>query len=137
MTPEQALAVATEYIAKLERLGRDFAEVHRFLAERNTPRKVAQEGISKVQQRRARSLTAAERVFGEIRSQLAEIRGALTNPPPPSPWLTTDQAADYLAYKPQRVVELARAGKIDHRKPGKAYMFRVEWLDAYVEGSRP
>jgi excisionase family DNA binding protein len=50
-----------------------------------------------------------------------------------SPWLNTDQAADYIAAKPGRVHDLVALGKLTPRRDGRRLLFRADELDAYIE----
>lgn len=52
-----------------------------------------------------------------------------------SPWLNTDQAADYIAAKPGRVHDLVALGKLTPRRDGRRLLFRADELDAYIEGN--
>jgi excisionase family DNA binding protein len=52
-----------------------------------------------------------------------------------SPWLSTEQAADYLAAKPARVHDLVALGKLTPRRDGRRLLFRRDELDAYIEAS--
>jgi excisionase family DNA binding protein len=52
-----------------------------------------------------------------------------------SPWLSTEQAAEYIAAKPARVHDLVALGKLTPRRDGRRLLFKRSDLDAYVEGS--
>ena len=49
------------------------------------------------------------------------------------PWIGVEEAAEYLACKPQRVYDLTSQGRLEHRKDGRRLLFRRPWLDAYLE----
>jgi excisionase family DNA binding protein len=51
-----------------------------------------------------------------------------------SPWLNTDQAAEYIAAKPGRIHDLVALHKLTPRRDGRRLLFRVDELDAYIEG---
>jgi excisionase family DNA binding protein len=58
----------------------------------------------------------------------------------PRPYLTTDQAAEYLACPKSRVYALVSANRIPHVKDGSRTLFRVAELDSWLEqggGKRP
>ena len=62
-----------------------------------------------------------------VRAELAEIEAA-----PPSPYLTVEEAADYLRAKPQRVYDLLSDGRLTRVKDGsRALVARAE-IDAYL-----
>ena len=50
-----------------------------------------------------------------------------------SPWLSTTQAADYIAAKPGRVHDLVALGKLTPRRDGRRLLFRADELYAYIE----
>ncbi|HEY4895403.1 MAG TPA: helix-turn-helix domain-containing protein [Solirubrobacteraceae bacterium] len=52
-----------------------------------------------------------------------------------SPWLSTEQAADYIAAKPARVHDLVALGKLTPRRDGRRLLFKRGDLDAYLEAS--
>jgi len=56
--------------------------------------------------------------------------------PTGSPWLSTEQAADYLAAKPARIHDLVALGRLAPRRDGRRLLFRRDELDAYLEASR-
>jgi len=51
------------------------------------------------------------------------------------PYLSTEQAAKYLAAKPARVHDLVALGKLTPRRDGRRLLFRRDDLDAYIEAS--
>ena len=50
-----------------------------------------------------------------------------------SPWLSTEQAAVYLAAKPSRIHDLVALGKLAPRRDGRRLLFRRDDLDTYLE----
>ena len=52
-----------------------------------------------------------------------------------SPWLSTEQAAEYLAAKPARVHDLVALGRLTPRRDGRRLLFRRVDLDEYLEAS--
>jgi excisionase family DNA binding protein len=66
---------------------------------------------------------------------------ALAKPPDapprlsPEPWMTVKGAAEYLACKPRRIHDLVSEGRLRQAKDGRRSLFRVEWLDAVLEGA--
>lgn len=53
----------------------------------------------------------------------------------PSPYLSTEQAADYIAAKPARVHDLVALGRLTPRRDGRRLLFRRADLDAYIDAS--
>lgn len=51
-------------------------------------------------------------------------------------WLTVEESADQLRITPAWLSRLAAAGEIQADKPGKRWLFRQEYLDAYVAKNR-
>jgi len=51
----------------------------------------------------------------------------------PEPWIGVDQAAEYLACKPQRIYDLVSQDRLEHRKEGRRLLFRRAWIDEYLE----
>ena len=51
------------------------------------------------------------------------------------PWIDVEEAAEYMACKPQRIYDLVSQGRMRHRKDGRRLLFRRSWLDAYLEGA--
>jgi excisionase family DNA binding protein len=51
-----------------------------------------------------------------------------------SPWLTVDEAADYLRCSRQRIYDLKSAGRIVSAQDGKRPLFHRAVLDAYLLG---
>jgi excisionase family DNA binding protein len=54
---------------------------------------------------------------------------------PPSTWLDTEGAAEYLATSRDRIHDLAAAGRLEPRRDGRRLLFRRADLDAYLERS--
>lgn len=55
--------------------------------------------------------------------------------PTATPWLSTEQAADYIAAKPGRIHDLVALGKLTPRRDGRRLLFRRSDLDRYLEES--
>ena len=47
--------------------------------------------------------------------------------------LTVHEVAERLAVNPATVMRECRAGKLKHTRVRKAYRFRVQWIDEYIE----
>ncbi len=54
----------------------------------------------------------------------------------PEPYLTVEQAAEYLACKPKRVYDLCSQRRLPFAKDGSRTLLRRADLDAYVEAQR-
>jgi excisionase family DNA binding protein len=52
---------------------------------------------------------------------------------PRSPWLNTEQAAEYIAASTGRIHDLVSLRKITPRRDGRRLLFRREDLDHYLE----
>lgn len=52
----------------------------------------------------------------------------------PSPWLNTDEAAEYLRCSRQRVFDLVHAGALEPARDGRRLLFRSDDLDRYLTG---
>ena len=75
-------------------------------------------------------------VIDAIASRVVELLADNTaDRRPVAGWLDVDQAAAYIAAKPQRIYDLKAAGRLRFAKDGSRLLFRREWLDAYLEGS--
>lgn len=70
------------------------------------------------------------------------LRGVCYSPPPmtartapmATPWLTTEEAAEYLRVSRYTIDRMCRAGRLHFARPGtKDRRFRREWLDAAME----
>ncbi|HEY4896453.1 MAG TPA: helix-turn-helix domain-containing protein [Solirubrobacteraceae bacterium] len=70
-----------------------------------------------------------------VLDERARRAAALIEQPPidATPWLNTDQAADYIAAKPGRIHDLVALGKLAPRRDGRRLLFRASDLDAYLE----
>jgi excisionase family DNA binding protein len=86
-------------------------------------------------------VTAARIEFGdELLDELADrvaARLAEQVEQRPEPWLTVDQAAEYLACPVSRIYDLKARGEVEFGKDGSRLLFRREWLDAAVGGCHP
>ena len=54
--------------------------------------------------------------------------------PEPSPYLTTDEAADYLRCSRQRIHDLLSAGRLTRVKEGRRTLVRRDEIDGYLDG---
>lgn len=62
--------------------------------------------------------------------EMLEERGMVE----PDPWLTVEQAAEYIGAKKQRLYDLVDQGKLWPGRDGRRLLFRRSDLDAYLEG---
>lgn len=53
-------------------------------------------------------------------------------PSGPSPYLTVEEAADYLRGGRQRIYDLTHAGRLEPRRDGRRLLFHRDDLDAYL-----
>jgi excisionase family DNA binding protein len=71
---------------------------------------------------------------------IADIASALAERPseaaPESPYLNTNEAAEYLRAPTSRVHDLVQRGHLTPHKDGRRLLFTREQLRAYVEGGR-
>jgi excisionase family DNA binding protein len=82
------------------------------------------------------SLTVDLRLTPDQLDALADAVAARLQPAPAgTPWLDTEQAADYLAAKPSRIHDLVGLGKLAPRRDGRRLLFKRSDLDAYLESS--
>lgn len=51
---------------------------------------------------------------------------------PAMPWMNVEQAASYLACKPDRIHDLVGSGRLEVSRDGRRLLFRREWLDAVL-----
>jgi excisionase family DNA binding protein len=66
-------------------------------------------------------------------AQLVRDQAAATDDA--SPYLTVDQAAEYLACKPKRIYDLTSQRRLPFVKDGSRTLLRRSDLDAYLEAS--
>lgn len=62
-------------------------------------------------------------------------RGRLAGTITATPWLTIDEAADYLRCAKQRLYDLASSGELTPHKDGRRSLYRREQLDAHLEAA--
>lgn len=67
--------------------------------------------------------------------RVAERLAERTPAPDPNPYLTVEQAADYLACERKRIYDLCSQRRIDFVKDGSRTLLRRADLDAYLDGS--
>jgi len=75
-----------------------------------------------------------EQVAGRVAELLAE---RLATPAATSPWLTADEAAEYLRCGRRRIYDLVREEKLEAHGDGARLLFRHEELDEYVLNHQP
>ena len=84
----------------------------------------------------AAPLTVALTLSADQFAELAEAVAARLQPVEHStPWLSTEQAAAYLAAKPAWIHDLVQLGKLTPRRDGRRLLFARADLDAYLEAS--
>lgn len=49
-----------------------------------------------------------------------------------APWMTADQAADYIAAPVSRVRKLTMTGELPHHRDGRRVLYRRDELDTFV-----
>lgn len=81
------------------------------------------------------SLTVPPELLEQIAERAAEIVAGRAVPAA-SPWMSVDQAADYVGIPKQSLYKLTAAKAIPHAKPGNRLLFNREDLDAWVEQHR-
>lgn len=79
-------------------------------------------------------LDLPDAVIEAIAQRAAAILAAQA-PTASAPWLSTQQAADYIAAKPARIHDLTALGKLTPRRDGRRLVFKRSDLDAYLEAS--
>jgi excisionase family DNA binding protein len=83
---------------------------------------------------RSEPLVLTVNLSGEQLDQIAERVAERMQPTPAvSPWLSTEQAAEYLAAKPSRIHDLVQLGKLSPRRDGRRLLFARADLDAYLK----
>jgi excisionase family DNA binding protein len=80
------------------------------------------------------SITLPPAALEAIAQRAAEILASQQQAPAASPWLTTDEAADYLRAARQRVFDLTSQRRLKVQKDGSRNLYRREDLDAYLRG---
>lgn len=66
--------------------------------------------------------------------ELLEDRGAIGGAATSSPYLTTEEAADYLRASRQRVFDLVHGGRLSPARDGRRLLLRRDDLDDYLAG---
>ena len=68
-----------------------------------------------------------------IARRVAELLGGrLTPPAEPSPWMTVEEAAEYLRCRPKRVYDLVSQSRIPAHRDGSRRLFLRTELDEYL-----
>lgn len=70
-----------------------------------------------------------------IAERVAELLAKQAPAAEPDPYLTVDQAAEYLACKPKRIYDLCSQHRVDCLKDGSRTLLRRADLDAYLKAS--
>ena len=65
---------------------------------------------------------------------VASVLERMGGPPEPSPYLSIDEAAEYLRAKKQRVYDLVSAGRLTRFKDGSRVLVSRAELDAHLSG---
>jgi len=87
--------------------------------------------------RDGRSLTVALTLSAEQLDSIAERVAELVQPAAAvSPWLSSEQAADYIAAPVSRIHDLVALRKLSPRRDGRRLLFRRDDLDAYLESGQ-
>ncbi len=69
----------------------------------------------------------------QIAEQIAnKLTGTLSQPTPPTPWLTPDTAAQHLGCGKRRIYDLAAANRIPLHREGNRLLFHRDELDAWI-----
>lgn len=79
------------------------------------------------------ALSVPDDLVETIARRAAELVAA---PPPLDPFLTVDEAGEYLRCKPKRIYDLCSQRRIDYVKDGSRTLIRRSDLDAYLEAGR-
>jgi excisionase family DNA binding protein len=80
------------------------------------------------------SLELTSESFSKLVEEVAVlVLERLPTTEPPSPYLTTAEAAEYLRAKPQRVHDLLSSGRLGRFKDGSRTLFLRAELEALVE----
>jgi excisionase family DNA binding protein len=69
-----------------------------------------------------------------IAEQVAEILASRFEPPPASPYLTVEEAAEYLRAEKHRVYDLLSSGRLTRHKDGSRVLVERSELEAYLAG---
>ncbi len=70
-----------------------------------------------------------EQIVEQVRARLGHEAAE-----PRSPWLTADEAAEYLRCKTSRIRKLSSAERIPKHREGGRVLYRRDELDAFVMG---
>lgn len=78
------------------------------------------------------SLSLPPALVEAIASQVAARLSKNVDTPATEPYLSRDQAAEYLACKPKRISELTERGALRFVEDGTRKLYRASWLDEYL-----
>ena len=81
------------------------------------------------------SLELPPEVIEAIAERAAELLAARASAEP-APWMSVDEACEYLGIPKQSLYKLTSAKAIPHAKPGNRLLFKREDLDAWLEEHR-
>lgn len=81
------------------------------------------------------SLVVPPDLLEAIASRAAELLAEQLPAAELNPYLTVDQAAEYMACKPKRIYDLCSQHRIPFAKDGSRTLLRRGDLDAYLEAS--
>jgi excisionase family DNA binding protein len=72
---------------------------------------------------------------GEVADRVAELLAERFAPRASSPYLTVDEAAEFLRAKPHRVYDLLSSGRLTRHKDGSRVLVERAELEAWVSGA--
>ena len=76
-------------------------------------------------------LEIPDEIVERIAARVAELLE-----PAPEGWLDVEAAAEYLTAPKSRIYDLVAQERVECRRDGRRVLFRREWLDAAIGGSR-
>jgi excisionase family DNA binding protein len=76
----------------------------------------------------ALNLTVPDELVDEIAGRVLDLIGARAQ----TPYMSVDEAADYMRCKPQRVYDLLSARRLTRLKDGSRVLVKREEIDAYL-----
>ncbi len=84
------------------------------------------------------SISVPEELIRVLAAQVVDEikRSGVLASAPESPWLSSDEAAQYLRCSKQRVFDLASQGRLPVAKDGSRSLYRREEFDAYLLADR-
>ena len=84
------------------------------------------------------ALTLPPEFMAELADALVEQleQRGLRSPGEPEPWISAEQAAEYMAKPLSRVYDLAAKHGLPHGRDGRSVLFRRSEIDAYLLAHR-